>query len=287
MREWTPTPGLIRTSPAMLDRMDACPSCGAPALGSDVFCASCGTRLREDADKPCPKCGAPIGIGDRHCRRCGTVLSGGVTRAIPVPRQPPVSNPRPADRSGAGFDTQALPVAAIPAEPYLPPRSWGPELLEEEAEEAPYREAAARRGVPGGAIIALVAALAVVASGFLDWRAGALGGGTAADIPLRFLANPRADARAGDVTIALILLGLGTLGAIVALLSILLPRLRFLRRLIGAFTLLVPVVFVIRSELTLRFLSGEHSFLDSIGRGVWVCAIAAVVEIVAGRWFRR
>jgi len=126
-----------------------------------------------------------------------------------------------------------------------------------------------------------------VASGFLEWRAEALGGGTAADIPLRFVANPRADARQGDITVALLLLGLGTVGAIAALLSILVPWLRFLRRLIGAFTLIVPVVFVVRTELTLRFFAGEHSFLDSIGRGVWLCAIAAMVEMVAGRWFRR
>jgi hypothetical protein len=138
-----------------------------------------------------------------------------------------------------------------------------------------------------GAIIALLAAILVVVSGFLEWRAEALGGGTGADIPIRFLVNPRADARAGDITVALLLLGLGTAGAIAALLSILLPWLRFLRRVIGGLTLLVPVVFVVRTELTLRFFAGEHPFLDSIGRGVWLCAGAAVVEVVAGRWFRR
>jgi hypothetical protein len=127
----------------------------------------------------------------------------------------------------------------------------------------------------------------VVASAFLDWRAEALGGGSAADIPLRFLTNAKADARPGELTIALVLLGLGTLGALAALLSMLVPGFRFVRRLIGGLTFLVPLVFVVRSELALRFLSGEHSFLDSIGRGVWVCAVAAAVEIAAGRWFRR
>lgn len=216
------------------------------------------------------------------------VLAGDDTQAIPVSRKAAGSNPGPIDRSGEGFDTQALPAASGPAEPYLAPRSWAPEPAAEGPDEAGYREAPARRRMaPVGAIIALVAAAVVVASGFLEWRAEALGGGTAADIPLRFLVNPEANAGPGDVTIALLLLGLGTLGAVAALLSILAPRLRFLRRLIGALTLLVPVVFVIRTELTLRFLSGEHSFLDSIGRGVWLCAIAAVGEIVAGRWFRR
>jgi hypothetical protein len=138
-----------------------------------------------------------------------------------------------------------------------------------------------------GAIIALIAAAAVVASGFMEWRAEALGGGTAADIPLRFLADPEANARPGDITIALVLLGLGTLGALAALVSMVVPWLRFARRVIGGFTLLVPLVFVIRSELALRFLSGDHPFLDSIGRGVWLCAIAAIAEIAAGRWFRR
>jgi hypothetical protein len=225
---------------------------------------------------------------DRHCRRCGAVLAGDATQAIPVSGGKPGSNPGPSDRSGERFDTQALPVASVPAEPYLAPRSWAPERLEEEAEDAGYRQPPPRRReAPLGAIIALVAAAAVVASGFLEWRAAALGGGTAADIPIRFLTNPKANARPGDVTIALLLLGLGTLGAVASLLSILIPGLRFLRRLIGGFTLVVPVVFVIRTELALRFLSGEHPFLDSIGRGVWLCAIAAMVESVAGRWFRR
>lgn len=265
----------------MLGPMNACPSCGAPALESDVFCASCGTRLGE-VSHSCPKCGAPVSSGDRHCRRCGTVLAGDDTQAIPVTGEPAGTNP------GQGHDTQVLPVAQRPSEPYLEPRSWAAGPTQESHEAAPYREAPEpRRGVPVGGIVALVAAAVVVASAFLEWRAEALGGGTAADIPLRFLANAEANARPGEITIALILLGLGTLGALAALLTMLVPWLRFVRRLIGGFTLLVPVVFVIRSELALRFLSGEHSFLDSIGRGVWLCAIAAVVEITAGRWFRR
>jgi hypothetical protein len=272
----------------MLDRMKACPTCGAPTLDSDVFCASCGTRLQNDAERSCPQCGAPVTEGDRHCRRCGTVLDGNDTQAIPVSRRATGSNPGSADPSNRVFDTQLLPAASVPAEPYLSPRSWAPEPAEVQAEEEEYRQPPPRRReAPVGAVVALLAAAVVVASGFLEWRAEALGGGTAADIPLRFLVNPEASAKPGDITIALLLLGLGTLGAIVALLSILVPWMRFLRRLIGGFTLLVPIVFVIRSELTLRFLSGEHPFLDSIGRGVWLCAIAAVVEIVAGRWFRR
>lgn len=227
-----------------------------------------------------------MAAGDRHCRRCGRALGPDDTQAIPVSGGTAGSS-APPGRSSEVFDTQALPAASVPAEPYLAPRSWAPPAAEEEPEAAPYRRPAPGRGIPVGAIIALLAAAVVVASGFLEWRVEALGGGTAADIPLRFLANPEADAKPGDVTIALVLLGLGTLGAIAALLSIILPGFRFLRRLIGGFTLLVPVVFVIRSELTLRFLSGEHPFLDSIGRGVWLCALAAVVEIVAGRWFRR
>jgi double zinc ribbon protein len=273
----------------MLGRMNACPSCGAPTLGSDLFCASCGTRLQDEADRSCPRCGAPVGSDDRHCRRCGTALSADETQAIPVRGEAAGASTRPADRKGSVHDTQALPAAAVPAEPYLAPRSWGPEPAAHEPEAGTYREAAPprERGFPVGAIIALVAAMVVVASGFLEWRADALGGGTAADIPLRFLVNPRADARPGDITVALLLLGLGTAGAIAALVSILIPWLRFLRRVIGGFTLLVPVVFVVRTELALRFFAGEHPFLDSIGRGVWLCAIAAVVEMVAGRWFRR
>jgi hypothetical protein len=242
-----------------------------------------------EAMNACPSCGAPVDSDDRYCRRCGTTLSADDTQAIPIRGSTPEHNPRPPGGAGSTFDTQALPAAAEPSEPYLVPRSWGPEPAAEEAEGEAYQEAAAprRRGFPVGAILALVAAIVVVASAFLEWRAETLGGGTAADIPLRFLFNPRADARPGEITVALLLLGLGTAGAIAALLSILLPWLRFLRRVIGGLTLLVPVVFVVRTELTLRFFAGEHPFLDSIGRGVWLCAGAAVVEVVAGRWFRR
>jgi hypothetical protein len=214
------------------------------------------------------------------------VLTGDDTQAIAVGGEAERSNP--GERGGAGHDTQVLPVAARPGEPYLEPRSWAARPAEEASEAVPYREAPARRGgAPVGAIIALIAAAAVVASGFMEWRAEALGGGTAADIPLRFLADPEANARPGDITIALVLLGLGTLGALAALVSMVVPWLRFARRVIGGFTLLVPLVFAIRSELALRFLSGDHPFPDSIGRGVWLCAIAAIAEIAAGRWFRR
>jgi zinc ribbon protein len=232
----------------------------------------------------CPSCGAPVEADDRFCRRCGTVLDPQDTQAVPLDR----GRSQPASTRSEAYDTAVLPVASAPAEPYLAPRSWAPRPSEDEQEDADPRQPSRRRGeTPVGALIALLAAAAVVASGFLEWRAEILGGGTAADIPLLFLGNAEATARPGDVTIALVLLALGTAGAIVALLSILVPGLRFLRRIAGSLTLLVPVVFVIRSELALRFLSGEHPFLDSIGRGVWVCAIAAVVEIVAGRWFRR
>jgi hypothetical protein len=265
--------------------MNACPSCGAPTLDSDLFCASCGTRLRGDADGSCPRCGSPVGPGDRHCRRCGAFLAPDDTQAIPVAG----ANPRSIDQEVRSHDTQALPAASEPAEPYLAPRSWAPprEAEELEGELEPEAPPARRGRAPVGALIALIAAIVVVASGFLEWRAEILGGGTAADIPLRFLLDPRADARPGDITVALLLLGLGTAGAIAALLSILLPALRFLRRVVGGLTLIVPVVFVVRTELTLRFFAGEHPFLDSIGLGVWLCAGAAVVEVVAGRWFRR
>lgn len=253
-----------------------------------MFCASCGIRLSEEADRrSCPRCGAPVMSGDRHCRRCGAVLAGEDTKAIPVTRESTGSNPHSGDPDRVGHDTGILPVASRPREPYLEPRSWtaGPA---DEAGAVPYEDAPTRRrGAPVGAILALIAAAAVVASGFLEWRAESLGGGSAADIPLRFLTNPKADARQGEITIALVLLGLGTLGALASLVSMLVPWLRFVRRLIGGLTLLVPVVFVVRSELALRLLSGEHSILDSIGRGAWLCAIAAAVEISAGRWFRR
>lgn len=264
--------------------MKACPSCGARTLESDLFCASCGTRLSPATEEACRKCGAPVAKGDRHCRRCGIALADDLTQALPTGEQ--------ADRDSPGtdrpYDTQVLPQTSRPAEPYLAPRSRAPEPERGDQGAWQYDAAPPRRGeAPVGAIIALIAAAAVVASGFLEWRAEALGGGTAAEIPLRFLADPEASARAGEITIALLLLGLGTLGALTALLSMLVRWLRFLRRLIGGFTLLVPIVFVIRTELELRFLSGDHDFLDSIGRGVWLCAISAVVEIVSGRWFRR
>ena len=49
-------------------RRTVCPSCDKP-VGSEKFCANCGTRLGTDH---CTQCGAELPSGARFCGSCGT-----------------------------------------------------------------------------------------------------------------------------------------------------------------------------------------------------------------------
>lgn len=252
--------------------MGTCPACGSPTTARDRHCAACGAALPEGRGRPCPACGTPAEPGDRHCRACG--------RPLPRPPEPDATAPlgEPAPRR----DTEVLPAV----EPFLAPRSRDARAVEAEREPRPgQRQPPAPRPAPTpiGGIVAFAASLAVIASGFLEWRTEVLGGGTGAEVPLRFLADPEAAARRGEWTIALLLLVLGAVGAMVALLTIVVPRLRRLRGLVGVLTLVVPAAFVVRTEIALGLLGGSHPFLESFGPGVWLAVGASVMQVVAGR----
>jgi predicted amidophosphoribosyltransferase len=53
-------------------RQTVCPSCGRP-VGSEKFCANCGTSL---GTSHCTQCGAELATGARFCGNCGAKTTG-------------------------------------------------------------------------------------------------------------------------------------------------------------------------------------------------------------------
>jgi hypothetical protein len=290
----------------------------------DRFCASCGNSLEGISAGPpaarfCTRCGGPLAEDDRFCGRCGARsgpdLPGDDTQMWGLgdeededlladwdladedlveeqedePAAPPGDEAqtqtiaRPEPRPG---DTAILPRP----EPFLTPGGEAPpEPPAPAPTPAPYRPSQAppprTTGFPLGATFALLGAVAVVVSSLLDWGAGDLAGTLPGDLPVRALVD--ADA-AGGPSLGLVLLIAGTIGALVALLTMLVPGLKFVRRLIGLVTLGAPVVFVIRLVLVPLLGQGEAGqALDLIGVGVYVAAAGAILQIVSGKWFSR
>lgn len=195
--------------------------------------------------------------------------------SIPPPDQAPTQtiavNPR---------DTSILPVQPeqAPYEPEAVPPP-GPAA----APVPPERRAGA--GFPFGATVALLGAVAVIVSSIVDWGRGELVGTFPRDIPVRQLITPNAEA--GGVSMGMVLLVVGTIGALVALLTMAVPFLRFLRRLIGLATLIVPVLYVIRVAIPLFVDLRFADVVGVLGTGFYVAAVGAFVQMVAGRWFGR
>jgi hypothetical protein len=77
------------------------------------------------------------------------------------------------------------------------------------------------------------------------------------------------------------------LGALVALLTMVLSALKFLRRLIGLATLAIPGLFVFRVVQAAMAAGLLDRILSVLGVGVYVAAAGAFTQMVAGRWFRR
>lgn len=293
-----------------------CRDCGSQSRDVDHFCAACGTTLAGvpvSNVKPtgfCTGCGAPLATADRFCGRCGQpivpddrdrtqplVSGGGLFEGWDREPPPPAEEPRtesipmPATRRS---DTGVLPVQS---DPYLRPRSPAdrpvevlepPEPVAGAARPAPQPRAERPTGAfPWGASLALLGAVAVVIAALLPWTRG---GGLVLvprDLPFRVLISPGA-AEAGRVagpSLGIMLLVAGVVGALVALLTMVAPFLRFLRRLIGLLTLVVPILFVIR--LATAGGVGLDALPGALGAGVYVAAAGSVVQIVAGRWFRR
>lgn len=220
-------------------------------------------------DRFCGRCGAPV--------RDATAPSGGeperqeeeqdffadwnlVFAEEPSPREAiteSVPRPQEAPEAERRSDTEVLQVApaAPQPEPPRPPRHPPP------------------RGFPWGASIALAGAVAVVVSAILPWRpSGAL--------PREIAARSLIGSGSGGVNLGVILLIAGTVGALVALLTMLLPWLGFLRRLAGILTLAVPVLFVLRA---LDPTAGLGDLPGALGVGVYAAAGGAVAQILAGK----
>jgi hypothetical protein len=138
------------------------------------------------------------------------------------------------------------------------------------------------RGFPLGATFALLGAVAVIVSAVLEWG-GPFGRPFPRDIAVRLLFDPSGPATGPNLGV--VLLVVGTVGALVALLTMAVPAFTPLRRLIGLLTLAIPAGFTLRTATL-----GDGSFVDLpslIEAGVYVALAGAFAEMVAGRWFRR
>jgi hypothetical protein len=267
--------------------MTACPSCGSPVEAADRFCGACGTTLEaEPAEVPaprfCTRCGGPLDDEDRFCGRCGAPARADaaaqpeedeedffadwnlVFAEEPSPGpQEAVTEAVPRPPTAGVSDTSVLPIApraeaeTKPERPPPPPRRHPPP-----------------RGFPWGATVALAGAVAVVVSAILPWTGE---GALPKEIPARSLI---ADG-AGGVNLGFILLVAGTIGALVALLTMLLPWLGFLRRLAGILTLAIPVLFVLRA---LDPPAGLGDLIEVLGAGVYAAGAGAIAQVVAGKW---
>jgi RNA polymerase subunit RPABC4/transcription elongation factor Spt4 len=268
--------------------MTACPSCGTPVEADDRFCGVCGATLEAEpaevvpAPRFCTRCGGPVNDEDRFCARCGATVRPADTAAEPedeedffadwnlVFAEEPTPGPQeaiteavPRPPTAAATDTSVLPVAPR-AEPDVAP-----------APPPPPRRHPPPQGFPWGATLALVGAVTVVVSAILPWTEG---GAQPREIPARALIDAGGS---GGVNLGFVLLVAGTIGALVALLTMLLPWLGFLRRLVGIVTLAIPVLFVLRA---LDPLAGSGDLIGVLGAGVYAAGGGAVAQIVAGKW---
>lgn len=283
--------------------MTACPSCGSPVDAEDRFCGTCGTDLAsrsvETVSRFCTNCGGPLDEADRFCGRCGASVRALGPASPPEAGHPeaplseasePEAEPEededffadwnvvfaeepspqeavteavPRPPSERGSDTEILQPAPAPERAPVPP---APEPPRTPRHPPP-------RGFPWGASVALAGAVAVVISAILPWRPH---GGLPREIAARSLVG----SGGGGVNLGVVLLVAGTVGALIALLTMLLPWLGFLRRLVGILTLAVPVLFVLRA---LDPTAGLGDLVTVLEVGVYAAAAGALAQVIAGK----
>lgn len=273
--------------------MTACPSCGSPVEADDRFCGNCGTTLGAEATEVtpaprfCTRCGGPLEDRDMFCGRCGAPVrssSAGAAAAdpeadedffadwnvvfaeepTPVPQEA-ITEAVPRPPVSEGTATSVIPtVGREDREPKTPP---------ERPPRTPRHPPP--RGFPWGASLALAGAVAVVVSAIVPWTAG---GALPREIPARSLIELQGGA---GVNLGFVLLVAGTIGALVALLTMVLPWLGSLRRLVGVLTLALPVLFVLR---TLDPGVGFGDLAEVLGAGVYAAGGGAIAQVVAGKW---
>ncbi|MGH2686949.1 MAG: zinc ribbon domain-containing protein [Actinomycetota bacterium] len=301
--------------------MRSCPSCSSPAADDDRFCGRCGSPL--GAERPpvggrfCTQCGGGLAADARFCGRCGADVAVPAPSEETLPSFPGDRSPEPtgfarededllaeweqalrvpASASGRIGDEPAItetivrpppaprtdvyPVIsrpAAPAPPVTPLRRKTPApVTPQPAQRTPFR-------FPLGATLALIGAVAVILSAVLPWD-GSFRGSLPRDIPASLLLDPEAS---GGVSLGIVLLVAGTVGALVALLTMALPFLKPLRRITGLLTLVLPIGFALRTVEALVTDGGITALWGALGTGVYVAAGGALVELMAGRWFRR
>ena len=270
--------------------MTACPSCGSPVAADDRFCGVCGADLesRELEARFCTNCGGPLEEDDRFCGRCGAPVRTAATPAEPEPEakvEPEAEEDFFADWNLVFAEEPSPREAVTEAVPHTPvERGSDTEVLQPMPAPEPAPSAPAPkpprtprhpppRGFPWGASIALTGAVAVVISAILPWTSnGAL--------PREIAARSLIGMGDGGINLGVVLLTAGTIGALVALLTMLFPWLGFLRRLVGILTLAVPVLFVLRA---LDPAAGLGDLARVLGVGVYAAAGGALAQVLAGK----
>jgi hypothetical protein len=266
----------------------------------------------------CTRCGSQLEAGDRFCGQCGAAVTG----VAADPDEPTMAS-EPASGQAPDFFAdwdddlaRGLPAVAadeptlVPARPdqatteSIPTVKPGDTAVLPQVQAAPQplaagpppgparvapRTAPPRQGFPLGATIALLGAAAVIVSALLPWTQGVagplIGPRSPREIPFEELIAPGGPTT--DPSLGLVLLGIGTLGSLVALITMVLPILRFLRRIIGLVTLAIPGLFVFRIVGAAIDAGALDQVLSVLGVGVYVATAGAVTQLVAGRWFRR
>ncbi len=236
---------------------------------NDRFCGQCGAALgRDETAHVLEDDEDPLAEWERHRSLRGPV----------VPDDQAPTESIPAARPG---DTAVLPEVP-PAEP-APPPGLSP--------APPPVAIAPRRGFPLGATLALIGGIAVILSAILPWTTAAHPDLAGPVLPrdigfLAVLLGGGTDR--GGPSLGIVLLGAGVAGGLMALLTMVAPALKVLRRLIGLATLAIPALFVFRVAQGFLGEPGAPALVvQSLAAGVYVAAAGALVQMVAGRWFRR
>jgi hypothetical protein len=254
----------------------------------------------------CTRCGFRLQAEDRFCGRCGAqarATSADEPTALtdPVETLPPAGEPEEDLLVEWGLDLPEPTPDAAPTEAIALPASAptdtavltpAPDSYLHPAGPVPAPEAAparspqtsAPRHFPLGASFALLGAVAVIVSSILPWE-GPFEGSLPRDIPARLLIDP--DGPSSGISLGMILLILGTVGALMALVTMAVPSLKFVRRLVGLITLSIPAIFVLRTIDPL-LAEGEIGQLPSaLGAGVYTAVAGSLVLLLAGKWFTR
>jgi hypothetical protein len=272
--------------------MAACPSCGSPVAADARFCGNCGADLASLALEPrfCTNCGGPLEKDDRFCGRCGAPARGPAAAAQPeaeaeAEQEPEAEEDFFADWNVVFAEEPSPREAVTEAVPHTPvERGSDTEVLQPmPAPEPPPSAPAPKppptprhappRGFPWGASIALTGAVAVVISAILPWTSNEA-------LPREIAARSLIGTGDGGINLGVVLLVAGTIGALVALVTMLLPWLGFLRRLVGILTLAVPVLFVLRA---LDPAAGLSDLARVLGAGVYAAAGGALAQVLAGK----